>query len=266
MRGFISNPRGRAAVWFARSAAVLCLVSSVFGSTRARAGNGVASAPLPSDGRVVLLASSSPPVYGAAPPDRTAGRATFVYLHGICGLTVNGCPHFDDAPGWLVCPQANTVCSNGGSAWGGSTSDKAAVVDRALDAARAQWPESAAAPVILVGFSQGAYVAMDVARARPGRYAGLLLLGADTSSTARLRASRVPRVALVGGAYDMMSPKMRASAVDLARVGVPARFESLGAVGHTYVAEDGTDDVLTSMLDWLTEPLVETEPKIQASR
>jgi len=98
---------------------------------------------------------------------------------------------------------------------------------------------------------------MDLARARPGRYAGLLLLGADTASgVAGLHAARVPRVALVAGAYDMMFPKMRATPAALASVGVSARFASLGLVGHTYVGGDGTDDVLTSMLDWVAPPEV----------
>jgi hypothetical protein len=49
----------------------------------------------------------------------------------------------------------------------------------------------------------------------------------------------------------MMFPKMRATPRALASLGVASRFESLGGVGHTYVAADGTDDVLTSMLAWV---------------
>ena len=208
----------------------------------------------PRESRVVELESIAPPVYGASPAGPESTRATFIYLQGVCGLTINGCGHFEGAPGWLVCPQANTACGNGGSSWGGTLEDKIAVVDRALDVARSRWPESTRAPVVLVGFSQGAYVAMDIARARPGRYAGLLLLGADTSSSVdRLRASGVPRVALVSGAYDMMFPRMRATPPALAPFGITARFASLGLVGHTYVGADGTDSVLTSILAWLVE-------------
>ncbi len=204
--------------------------------------------------RVVQLATGPHPVFGA-PPESTspdAARATFVYLHGVCGLTINGCGHFEGAPGWLVCPQANDSCPNGGSFWGGSLQDKIHLIDDALDASHERWPDSARAPVILVGFSQGAYVAMDVARALPGRYAGLLLLGADTGHAVdRLRAARVSRVALACGAYDMMFPTMRDTPRGLAPFGVPAKFGSLGHVGHTYVADDGTDEVLTSMLVWV---------------
>jgi pimeloyl-ACP methyl ester carboxylesterase len=189
-------------------------------------------------------------------------------LHGVCGLTTNGCGHFEGAPGWLVCPQANHRCGNGGSSWGGSVADKIATVDAALDAARARWPESTRAPVILVGFSQGAYVAMDLARAQPGRFAGLLLLGADTGQTGdAFRVARLRRVALACGAYDMMFPKMRATPAALAPSGILARFASLGEVGHTYVARDGTDAVLTSLLEWVAAGADEAAADdVQASR
>ena len=247
MRG--PTPRARRALLAVLAA--FCLLPSV--SPRpALAGNGVVSAsPLPD--RIVPLEGGPHPVFGAPPPDGAPGTATFVYLHGVCGLTINGCPHFDGAPGWLACPQANQRCGNGGSSWGGSIDDKIALVDQALAAVHDRWPESANVPVVLVGFSQGAYVAMDVASAQPGRYAGLVLLGADTEAgLGRLRASHVPRVALACGAHDMMFPKMRATASELTPLHVAARFESLGAVGHTYVAEDGTDATLTGLLAWVT--------------
>jgi pimeloyl-ACP methyl ester carboxylesterase len=224
----------------------------------ARAGNGAHATIAAPESRVVQLVAGARPVFGAAPLNRENARATFVYLHGVCGLTQNGCGHFEGAPGWLVCPQANTACANGGSAWGGSVQDKIAVVDAALEASRAAWPESRRAPVVLVGFSQGAYVAMDIARAQPGRFAGMLLLGADTGHAVdRLRAAHVPRVGLVCGAYDMMFPIMRDTPRALAQStpGVAALFGSLGHVGHTYVAEDGTDDVLSSMLSWIVADL-----------
>ena len=243
------RPRARRALLAALAS--VCLLPS-FPARPALAGNGALAASPPSD-RIALLEGGPHPVFAAAPPAGAPGLATFVYLHGVCGLTVNGCPHFDGAPGWLACPQANQGCTNGGSSWSGSVDDKIAVVDHALDAVRARWPESTNSPVVLVGFSQGAYVAMDLANAQPGRYAGLVLLGADTEGgLARLRASRVPRVALACGAYDMMFPKMRATATELVPFGVAARFESLGSVGHTYAAADGTDATLTGLLAWVS--------------
>jgi pimeloyl-ACP methyl ester carboxylesterase len=250
MRRFDSRAQGPAS-WVLAVVVVLGLLYALFPRV-ARAGNGArASEANEGAGRVVALVGGPRPVFGAAPADPPRARATFVYLHGVCGLTVNGCGHFAGAPGWLVCPQANAPCAGGGSSWSGSVEDKLAVVDGALDAAHARWPESEGFPVVLVGFSQGAYVAVDVASARPGRFAGLLLLGADTEHAVdRLRASRVARVGLACGAYDMMFPRMRGTPRALG-AGVDARFASLGAVGHTYAAADGTDDALTSLLAWV---------------
>jgi pimeloyl-ACP methyl ester carboxylesterase len=200
-----------------------------------------------------LLEGGEQPIYGAA-PSTTEPRATFVYLHGMCGVTTNGCGHFRGAPGWLVCPQANDPCENGGASWRGSTKEKIALVDRAIHAARVRWPESRTAPVVLVGFSQGAYVAMDVARAEPRRFDGLLLMGAFVrSSAAELREAGVRKVAMACGAFDMTFPVMRETTQRLVAQRYPARFESLGRVGHTYVAEAAGDGTLTSLLAWLAE-------------
>jgi pimeloyl-ACP methyl ester carboxylesterase len=241
------------------------VVSAALVPRVAVAGDGVIVEARARASRVEPLASGPLPVFGAAPARADRAEATFVYLHGVCGLTTNGCGHFEGAPGWLVCPQANHPCANGGSSWSGSVEEKIATVDRALDAARARWPESSGAPVILVGFSQGAYVAMDLARAQPGRFVGLLLLGADTGHASEaFRLARLHRVALACGAYDMMFPRMRATPAALVPAGIEARFASLGEVGHTYVARDGTDGVLTSLLEWVAagegaEPAADVE-------
>jgi pimeloyl-ACP methyl ester carboxylesterase len=233
---------------------VCILVSIVLGARRARAD------------AMEVLASGDRPVYGVEAP---AGerRAVFVYLHGMCGVATHGCDHLRGAPGWLVCPQASTPCQGGGASWSGSSSAKSAIVDRALVAARARWPESALAPVVLVGFSQGAYVAVDLARAQPGRYDGLLLMGAFVRSGAEeLRSAGVRKTAMACGAMDMTFGVMRETAQRLAMAGYPARFASLGRVGHTYVAEADGDRVLTTLLTWLTrDPGWDTESGISVT-
>ena len=252
MRGLWSRTRRRALGARVRAVALLGAVAAALVALPAKGGDGASPQTATRTSRVVPLAAGALPVFGAPPAKPEQRLATFVYLHGVCGLTQNGCGHFEGAPGWLVCPQANAACSNGGSAWGESVDDKLAVIDAALDASRAAWPESRTAPVVLVGFSQGAYVAMDVARARPGQFAGMLLLGADTAhGVDRIRAARVPRVALACGAYDMMFPVMRDTPRALGSFKIAAHFASLGRVGHTYAAEDGTDETLAALLAWL---------------
>ena len=131
-----------------------------------------------------------------------------VYLHGRCGDATNGCPHFEPGVagfGWLVCPPATQRCADGGVSWSGSTAQKRAVVDAAIGAVAASFPGlvDVAAPSVVIGFSQGAYVAVDMVRERPGRYMGMLLIGAEITATAEaLSAAGVKRVVLAAGVYD----------------------------------------------------------------
>jgi predicted esterase len=180
--------------------------------------------------------------------------AAVVYLHGICGRAENGCPHFTGAGAWLVCPQANVDCPNGGSSWGGGPWDKLATVERAEARVRAGEAEAPPRARVLVGFSQGAFTAVELARAYPGRFPRLLLAGAHVKVSARdLRAWGVERIAFTAGAYDDAYPTLRETAWNLDNEGFPVRFGSLGKVGHVYIAEDGTDDALTALTEWLLE-------------
>lgn len=174
----------------------------------------------------------------AYPP--RAGDLTVVYLHGIHGRAENGCPYLRAGAseiGWLVCPEANMPDAPGFT-WAGSAMDKRAIVERAERAAHARGADPSA-PGVVVGFSQGSYVALELVRAGLGRYRGLVLLAADVAPTAaELRGAGVSRVALGAGDRDAASLPLRRTVERLAAEGFEARFVSLGAVGHTYTAED----------------------------
>ncbi len=193
------------------------------------------------------------------PRDASKPRPAAVYLNGRCGVTTNGCPHFREGVtpfGWLVCPPANAKCPGGGASWGGSPTDRRTLVEAAIsDVARAYPAEvDARAPSVLIGFSQGAWIALDLARQKPGAYPGLLLIGADVSPRpADLRAAGVSRIVLAAGRNDMAARPMAQQAIALAAAGVEARFVDLGAVGHTYVAEH--EGAVTEALSWLEAPL-----------
>jgi len=190
----------------------------------------------------------------AFPPRPSATReplAVVVYLHGIHGRAENGCPWMRDgasAIGWLVCPEANTRLPNDTFSWGGSLHEQRAVVARAERAAHAQGADASGASV-LVGFSQGSYVAVDLVNAGLGRYRGLVLVAAEVEpSAAKLRAAGVARVALAAGALDASFAPLGRTAERLRREGVDARFVSLGAIGHSYQTPER--DALAEAIAW----------------
>jgi predicted esterase len=185
------------------------------------------------DGRTILAF----PPRASTPTTSSSLPLTVVYLHGIHGRAENGCPWLREGAselGWLVCPDANEHLANDTFSWAGSVADQHAIVARAERAAQAQGADATSAGV-LVGFSQGAYVALDLVRAQLGRYRGVVLIGADvTPSRAVLAAAGVERIVLAAGDLDGASGPMKRAAEHLGHDGMEVRFVSLGRIGHSY--------------------------------
>ncbi len=187
----------------------------------------------------------------AYPPERNASpdAPIVVYLHGVHGRAENGCPWMRSgtaATGWVVCPEPR-VKDGPGWSWTGSVNDDAPIVASAIRATRSS------APRVAVGFSQGAYVALDLIRTRTEIFRGVVLLGADVSPTAAaLRSAGVRRVVLGASKHEPWHAALERSAARLRSEGIEARFVSLGNVGHTYVGDD--PGVLRDAIAWAATP------------
>lgn len=196
--------------------------------------------------------------YLSRPRDLSSPRPVTVYLHGLCGQPVNGCPQFRDGVverSWLFCPRAPTTCDGGGNAWNHSPAAATAAITRVADEAERLAPGAVdrATPGVLVGFSQGAYVVEHLLRASPGRWRAAAFIAADIRWTrAQFERAGVRRVVLAASRGDMMRPVLRETARRLAAEGFPVRFVDLGPGGHTYVpaaASEGWREALA----WLEE-------------
>jgi predicted esterase len=198
-----------------------------------------------------ILAFPPAPASTSATDAPSSRALTVVYLHGIHGLPANGCPWLRDGAselGWLVCPEANERLSNGTFSWGGTVASQREVVARAERAAQAQGADPSAAN-LLVGFSQGAYVALDLVHAHLGRYRGLVLIGADvTPSRKLLEEGGIARIVLAAGDLDGAAAPMKRAADQLRREGVDVRFVSLGRIGHSYATPE--KDALRDAIVW----------------
>jgi predicted esterase len=190
------------------------------------------------------------------PRDRQVPRPVTVMLHGMCDEPENECPYFAEVvtrKSWLVCPRASMRCPGGGSIW--SYQRRQQTVEDAVALVRDRFPGELdeRSGTTLIGFSLGALVGMDLGHRAHGRYPRLLLIGAKVEPfPSLLRREGVERVVFAAGDLDMMSGHMRDRARALERQGFPARFESLGRVGHGLPAD--FDAHLESMLTWLESP------------
>ncbi|MFW5740484.1 MAG: alpha/beta hydrolase, partial [Myxococcota bacterium] len=191
---------------------------------------------------VWLPESEHEPAVLAFRPNSTEQRKPLVVmLHGMCDPPERECPYFANTVtefAWLVCPRARLRCRNGGTMW--EWRKKYDTVDAAVERIRRHDPEGvdAADERILVGFSLGALAAMDIAHRGEGRWQRLLLIGAEVYPNAELlKKAGVKRVLLASGDRDMMRWHMTEQARRLNGRGVPAKFMSMGPVGHWFAPD-----------------------------
>ncbi len=175
----------------------------------------------------------------AYPPlDRSVPRPVTVMLHGMCSEPERACRHFADTvtrEGWLLCPRAAKRCDGGGSIWPQQGFDEQ--IEAGIERVRRRHPGELddAGGRTLIGFSLGAFRALDMAHHGQGRYPRVILIGAKIYPDAeRLRAAGVERLLLAAGDWDMMQPHMQGRTRALIRRGFAAAFQSYGAIGHAF--------------------------------
>ncbi len=179
------------------------------------------------------------------PADASAPRPALVFLHGMWASPEDSCPVFQAAAtpfGFLVCPRGNAPQAgvDGGTMWMGNAVDAAGPIHAALDAAGRMAPGKLdrSGEGTLIGFSNGAYFAAEMARLEAGKWPGLVLISMKLDlDAAQLRAAGVRRVALMAGDQDDVGAPLQALAKRLDGAGLPARFFSMGPVGHAFPAD-----------------------------
>lgn len=176
-----------------------------------------------------------------------------VMLHGMCDPPQNECSAF--APSvtgdqWLICPRADVECGNGGSMWGFRTRQR--TVEAAIGRIREMYPGamSDASDRTLIGFSLGAFAAVDIAHQGEGKWTYVILLGAKIQPDARrLTRAGVRSVLLGSGDFDMMKWHMVDQARRLDRAGMRSSYVSMGRVGHWFARD--MDGWMANALAWL---------------
>ncbi len=225
--------------------AKVCLVATalLLGATNARA------APFE------LTEAVGQPGVVVYPAQQPGPRPVTVVLHGMCSEPANACRHFADrvsADEHLVCPRASRRCEGGGSIWPqrGFAQQVEQSIARAHESLGDRVDSSRGRT--LIGYSLGAFRALELAQQGEGKYPRVMLIGAKIYPNAKLlRDNGVERLLLSAGAWDMMHDHMRRETQRLSRAGFPTRFLGLGPVGHFFTPSFA--EYLPEALRWLTE-------------
>ncbi len=191
-------------------------------------------------------------------PAQTPGvhRVT-VLLHGMCGEPANACRYFASqvtADEHLICPRASRRCDGGGSTWPQSGFE--GQIERAVQRAEAALGEvDEAHGRTLIGYSLGAFRALELAQHGAGKYPRVMLIGAKILPSQKLlRQNGVERLLMSAGSWDMMHDHMRRETERLLRAGFTSRFLGLGPVGHAFTPSFA--EYLPEALRWLKEPSI----------
>jgi predicted esterase len=193
-----------------------------------------------------------PGIVAYPPRDRSLARPVTIMLHGMCSEPERACRHFASTineDGWLLCPRASQRCDGGGSTWPqrGFDARIEAGVERVKRRFAGELDDSGGRT--LIGFSLGAFRALDLAHAGRGRYPRVILIGAKIyPNAALLRAAGVERLLLASGDWDMMRGHMTERTRALQRLGFSAAFQSYGPIGHAFPAE--FSPLLQRSLSW----------------
>jgi predicted esterase len=198
---------------------------------------------LPGGLRVLDIPGAGPAYYfEPSGPGRQSLRPVLVYLHGRGGHPAEDCRRWAPVArrlGWLVCPSGPGATGDG-RGWNNTwmIAHRAAV--KAVQALRDRYGRRVQLRGnTLIGFSEGAYAAMNVGVREPRTFNRWLILAGDAKywggpGMTALHENRgmLRRVVLMTGEQDSVLPGTQTAAEWLRKARVPTRVYTLKGVGH----------------------------------
>lgn len=203
-----------------------------------------------------------PPAYFFEPtgPGRKSLKPVIVYLHGRGGRPDHDCRRWARVArslGWLVCPSGPSPYG-AGRAWDNNWPTAHRATMAAIRALRAEYGRRVQLwGNTLIGFSEGAYAAMNVGVREPRTFNRWLILAANSTywggpglealGSAR---DRVRRVYLITGERDEVVDGTREVESWLRKAGVTTRVSTPNDMGHEVMLER-KPELYRAALTWL---------------
>jgi len=196
------------------------------------------------------------------PPKRSSGpRPVIVYLHGRGGNPHDDCRKWSQVAtefGWLLCPSGQSAHGNGRS-WSNSWPTAQHIVDASLEALhKSQGRRVQRTGNILIGFSEGAFAAQNIAVREPRVFNRWLILASSMKYWGQpglqaLEENRraIRRVVLLTGVLDPVAPESREVYDALRAQRVRSKLEIVQDMGHE-VPSSRMRELYRPALRWLT--------------
>jgi len=233
----------------------MCMLLVALSSSTGRAATVVASAdPLRLD------VPGAPSAFYFTPASK-APKPIIMYLHGRGGNPMEDCRKWGKvarAFGWVVCPSGPGDSGDGGRTWLNGVAQAQQVIASTTQALRAKYKNKVLRQGhILIGFSEGAFIAMQVGLKEQATWSRWLVLAASDQywgpdvSTALARENRkVKRVYLLTGENDGVAANTVRVGEVLMQNKVPVKVKLVPGLGHE-VPHDRMVAMYRKPLAWL---------------
>ena len=193
-------------------------------------------------------------------PNARGSKPVIMYLHGRGGNPAEDCRKWARVAtqfGWVVCPSGSGVNDAGGRTWTHVPVDAQRVIDATIEALRAKYKGKVQRRNnVLVGFSEGAWVAMNVGLKDQRTWSRWLILAAsdaywgDVTEALDKKKRKVERVYLLTGENDGVARNTVCVGETLKKVKVPVRVQLVAGMGHE-VPSDRMISTYRRPLAWL---------------
>ena len=195
-------------------------------------------------------------------PRSKSARPILMYLHGRGGNAFEDCRKWARVArqfGWVVCPQASGQTDSGGRTWGNDADGAKRIIDATVAALKAEYHGRVhTRGNILIGFSEGAYIAQQVGLRDPAHWNRWLILAAndkywwgDAPQLLETNRAKIRRVYLFTGENDQVVDATRRVGDMLKDAHIRVRVRIAPGLGHEVPA----DRMITNYrrpLRWLT--------------
>jgi predicted esterase len=175
-------------------------------------------------------------------PHTRGTRPVLMYLHGRGGNPFEDCRKWAKVAlqfGWVVCPAGQIDHGNGNHEWG-SPDSGLEITNSVLSALRHKYHGRVKLHGnVLIGFSEGAFIAQQVGLREPDKWSKWLILAAndkywfgDAPQLLEEHHKKIRRVYLFTGEFDMVAQNTERVGEMLRNVHVPVRVQIMPGLGH----------------------------------
>jgi predicted esterase len=202
------------------------------------------------------------PAYYVPPVTTRKIKPIVLWVHGRGGHPESDCRKWSQVTrpyGWLLCPSGPEDRGDGARGWNNSWPQSKTTIDAAVAALRKEHGRSIRTHGhILIGFSEGAYVAMNVGVREPGTFNRWLILaandvywGGEGVTEYRKAQGRLRKVYLLTGEQDGVVDNTRKVFDIMEHHRTQVRLWTPPDIGHEVPAER-MKEFYTKPLRWLT--------------